>query len=70
MTGAALFRLALPVVAGVAGALYSSVVRGHPWEAALAVGLAIGTLSFAALRARERIGRIHRQARSPWERDD
>ncbi len=65
-----LLRLALPVIAGVAGSLYSSIVRSHPWEAALAVGLAVGTLAFAALRARERIERIRRQARSPWQRDE
>lgn len=65
-----LFRLGLPVVAGLGGACYSYFLRGHPWEAALAVGLAIGTLTFAALRARERLQRIHDRARSPWRRED
>lgn len=65
-----IFRIGFPALVGVAGSLYSYFLRGHPWEAALAVGLAIATLTFAALRARERLQRLHRQSRTPWEREE
>lgn len=63
-------KLTVPVVAGLGGSLYSYFLRGHPWEAALVVGLAIGTLTYAGLRSRERLRRVYREARSPWRRDD
>ncbi len=61
-------KLLLPTAFGLAGALYSYLLRRHPWEAALVVGLAAATLTYGAMRSSARLRSVYRRAQAPWER--